>query len=341
MAWESIRGHDAAREQILSAHCRGRLAHAYLFAGPPGVGKHRFATELCKAYLCDNPPASLTACDRCPSCIQVMAGTHPDCFVAVTPEDKLELPIDTMREFCSKLALKPSRGTRKVGIVVDADDFNEESANVFLKALEEPPAGSMLVLLATAIDRQLPTIRSRCQVVRFHPLTDEAVGAILTEHGTTDPSRTQRLVRLAGGCPGRALALMDDALWAFRQTLMATLTVAKPDAVAFAAEWAQFVEEAGKEGAAQRERASHSIRLIIDLLQMALRVALGATHGIEDVSEQVSVRRLADRIDPDGLADLLDACTDADLHVGRRVQLVLVLEALADRLCRPAASWTV
>src|SRR5918995_6985068 len=133
MAWERIRGHDAAREQLLTAYGRGRLAHAYLFVGPPGVGKRLFAVELAKALLCDRPPAELTACDAWPSCAQVEAGTHPDFFTARKPEDKHDLPIDAVREFCSRLGLKPAKGGRKVGVVEDADDFNDESANCFLK----------------------------------------------------------------------------------------------------------------------------------------------------------------------------------------------------------------
>jgi DNA polymerase-3 subunit delta' len=107
MVWERIRGHDAARDQLLTAHGRGRLAHAYLFVGPPGVGKRLFAVELAKALLCDRPPAPLTACDACPSCAQVAAETHPDFFTVRTPEDKHELPVDAVREFCGKLGCSP------------------------------------------------------------------------------------------------------------------------------------------------------------------------------------------------------------------------------------------
>src|SRR3954464_6857915 len=132
MSWDRIRGHDEARRQFEAAVARGRLGQAYLFAGPDGVGKRLFARELAKALLCERPPAPLAACDRCPSCHQVEAGTHPDVFAIRTPDDKHELPIELMREFCTRMALKPTRGGRKVGIIEDADDFNEASANGFL-----------------------------------------------------------------------------------------------------------------------------------------------------------------------------------------------------------------
>src|SRR5438445_203593 len=108
MAWDRIRGHDPILKQFHTAFDRGRMAHAYLFLGPAGVGKRLFARELAKALLCENPPASLTACDRCAGCSLVEADTHPDFMVARKPEDKLELPIDTIRDLNEKLGLKPS-----------------------------------------------------------------------------------------------------------------------------------------------------------------------------------------------------------------------------------------
>src|SRR5688572_31956227 len=123
MSWERVRGHAAAVETFRTAADRGRLGQAYLFVGPEGVGKRLFARELAKALLCEQPPAPLTACDRCPACAQVEVDTHPDVFSVRTPEGKHELPIDAMLEFCAKMAMKPTRGGRKIGLVIDADDF--------------------------------------------------------------------------------------------------------------------------------------------------------------------------------------------------------------------------
>jgi DNA polymerase-3 subunit delta' len=334
MGWDRIRGHDAARQQLLAAVRRGRLAHAYLFVGPSGVGKHLFATELAKSLVCEKPTAPLTACDHCPACVQVAAGTHPDVFIARKPEDKHDLPVEAMRAFCGQLGLKPTRGARKVGVVEDADEFNDESANCFLKTLEEPPPGSTLILLASTTERQLPTILSRCQVVRFRPLSPADLRAVLAGHQIVDPGRVEQLVRLAGGSPGQALALAADAVWAFRQSLVTAMTAARPDPVGLAATAMRFVEEAGKESAAQRVRASLVVRLAMDVLQAAMRAAVGV---IVDGPDAQAAQRLADRLGPDELADRLDACTEADRLIDRKVQLVLVVESLADRLGRPPA----
>src|SRR6476619_39515 len=120
MSWDRVRGHAAALNSFRAASAAGRLGQAYLLVGPDGVGKRLFARELAKALLCERPPAPLAACDRCPACAQVEAGTHPDVFYLRTPEGKHELPMEEMRAFCAQMSMKPTRGGRKIGIVVDA-----------------------------------------------------------------------------------------------------------------------------------------------------------------------------------------------------------------------------
>src|SRR5262249_56704579 len=141
------------------------------------------------------PEGRFEACDRCPSCMQVEAGTHPDFFSAARPAESLEFPIKLMKELCQSFSLKSARGRGKVVLIDDADDLNEESANCFLKTLEEPPPRSVLILIGSSPERQLPTIVSRCQVVRFAPLPDELVDEVLAKNEIDDPPMRQRLVR--------------------------------------------------------------------------------------------------------------------------------------------------
>jgi DNA polymerase-3 subunit delta' len=247
VSWERVRGHEAQAEAFARAVRRGRLAHAYLFVGPTGVGKRLFAVELAKALLCEAPPGDgrLEACDRCPACAQVEVGTHPDFFTAARPTESAEFPIALMRELCQHFSLKAARGRGKVVVIDDADDLNAESANCFLKTLEEPPPGSVLVLIGSSTDRQRPTITSRCQVVRFRPLPAETVGELLQTGGVEDPETRERLARLGGGSPGQALALADPELWGFRRTLLTGLTRQRFDSVALAKAWTEFVQDAG------------------------------------------------------------------------------------------------
>ena len=334
MSWSHIRGHNAALETFHSAFTRGRLGQAYLLVGPDGVGKRLFAKELAKSLLCERSPAPLTACDACPACAQVEVGSHPDLLALRTPEGKHELPIDEMRQFCAQLSRKPGRGGRKIGIVEDTDDFNAASANSFLKSLEEPPPGGLLLLIATGTDRQLPTILSRCQVVRFNPLAHADLVAVLAAQGVEDPSHRDRLARLAGGSVARALALDDETIWKVREELIAGVTATRPNFTALAETWEAFVIAGKKDSAVQRTRASVVAGFLVDAMRQALRLALGASVPGLDPAEETRLRAFAERHGPDKLIALIEKCVEADYRLERHVQLILVIESVLEQFTK-------
>ncbi|QEL19675.1 DNA polymerase III subunit [Limnoglobus roseus] len=337
MAWERIHGHDAIRRQFQAAFARGRLGHAYLFTGPSGVGKRLFALELAKALLCESPLTPLTACDHCSSCALVTAETHPDVHVSRKLEDKNEYTVDVIAEVCKFLQLTPTRGTRKICLLEDGDDINEQSANKFLKNLEEPYPGTTIVILSTSADAQLPTIRSRCQIVPFSPLGAEAITKILAENEITDRAKADRLVRLAGGSAGQALALSDDAVWDFRATLLQALGSPRIASAPLVEKWSEFVESAGKESPAQRARASVVLRLLADLLSQAMRLAHGGGGDGLEPMEAEKLQRFADKVGVDGLVELLEKCVEADYWIDRRVQLPLLAELVVEKISRSVA----
>src|SRR3954463_5281833 len=191
--WHGILGHDDVVDRFRRTLASGRLASTYLFVGPPGVGKRRFALELAHSLLCTgNDEASLEPCGQCESCRMFAEGSHPDLELIGLPADKSTLPIELFigdREhrnqegLCRRIALRPFFGRRKVAIIDDADHFGIASANCLLKTLEEPPPSALLILIGTSPSRQLPTIRSRSQIVRFQPLDVETVAKILLDIG--------------------------------------------------------------------------------------------------------------------------------------------------------------
>lgn len=333
MAWSDVRGHDPARQQLLAAYSRGRLGHAYLFVGPAGVGKRRFATEFAKAILCERPAAEFTPCDHCPACAQVAAETHPDFAVFARLDDKLEFTVEVAQNVVGNLALRPVRGKGRVCVLDEADLLNEEAANCLLKSLEEPPHGSVLVLLATGTDTQLPTILSRCQVVRFNPLSTADLKLVLVDQGVTDAADLDRLARLSGGCVGRALALVDADVAAFRHTLLNAFTVTKPDAFTLARQVNEFVADAGKESGPKRERAAAVAGMLLDVLRAALRVSVGGAVPDGERTEREAVKQWA-AVGAERIAEAMEACAEADRLIDRRVQLEILIEQLADRLCR-------
>ena len=338
MSWKKVRGHDSLVRAFEEVIRRGRLGHAYLFVGPRGVGKRLFAFELAKALLCEADGDHLEACDRCPGCLQVEAGTHPDFVVAGRPEESLEVPIQTVREVCRSFGLKAVRGRGKVAILDDADDLNDAAANCFLKTLEEPPPRSVLLLIGTSPERQLPTILSRCQIVHFPPLEDKLVAELLRGQGVEDPAMIERLVSMSHGSVGEATALADPALWEFRSQLLESLAQPRPDSVAIGKRWTEFVEEAGTESSAQRRQAALALRLLIEFLNNVLACSVGKIPDAAPPGERKLLQELADRLGTDRILQLLERCLQADLHIERRVQLVLILEALGDALGRQATA---
>src|SRR3954464_12470122 len=240
--WHGIIGHDDVVDRFRRTLATGRLASTYLFVGPPGVGKRRFAIELAHSLLCtENDEATLEPCGRCESCRMFEAGNHPDLEVLKLPPDKSTLPIELFigdlahrnREgLCQRIGLRPFFGRRKVAIIDDADYFGIASANCLLKTLEEPPPSALLILIGTSPSRQLPTIRSRSQVVRFRALDVDTVANILVESGAVaDRKLAMRAAELSEGSVERARQLADPALWSFRDQLSSALAATPIDSV--------------------------------------------------------------------------------------------------------------
>ena len=332
MSWQQIRGHDAVRRRFEAAMQVGRLAHAYLFVGPGGVGKKRFAVELAKALLCEGRSVTFDACDQCAACHLVDANTHPDLIITGRPADKHDFPIDLIQELVQGLSLKPARGGRRITVVDDVNDFNEYSANCFLKSLEEPPPGSLLILIGTDAAFQLPTIRSRCQVIPFGSLSDAMVEVRLREAGIDDATQLQPLVRMAAGSPGAALALADPVLWPVRRKMLDTLAEPKPNAPALAKAWMECIESVGKDSALQRPRALQLVRLAIDLFHLALDASLGRALPADNPVEAGMIQKLSTRLGPAAIMDRLDRLVEAEMHIDRRVQLILAVEAAVDAI---------
>jgi len=331
MSWSAIHGHDAVLEQLRIAFKRGRLAHAYLFVGPSGIGKKRFAFEFAKALLCERSDGNLNACGSCPACKQFEVGAHPDFFFAEKPADKSELNIETVRAFADHLGMKSARGLRKIGILDDADWINDTSANFLLKTLEEPPSGTLLILLATAEESQLATILSRCQKVRFQPLGSEDLLKVLRELELGTEEHLARLAKLGAGTVEQAMALDSEGVLAFREAMLKGLADARPDTVGLSARWIAFVGEAGKEAKARRPRALAVIRLMMDFLRGCLAASVGSP------ANDPNAERLKAHAGPEEIAGMLEACDEAYANIESYAQPELVIEQLMDRLTvRPA-----
>jgi DNA polymerase III subunit delta' len=297
MALPQVVGHEHVFETFRRALEHGRLASTFLFVGPPGIGKWTTALSLAQALLCETTPSDqLEACQTCPGCQQVAAQTHPDLLLVRKPDDKNFIPIESfigdrdhrMREgLCHEIALKPFRGGRRIAIIDDADYLNQEGANCLLKTLEEPPHNSLIMLIGTSQQRQIPTIRSRCQIIRFGPLTDAQVAALLADRNMIeDHSRIATLATRADGSLRRALELSDPELDAARVPLLEHLSQPDVDSVTLATHLQQFVEAAGKDAPPRRARLRQVVLEAAEFYRSVMRQLSGVATRGDEVTDQ-------------------------------------------------------
>jgi DNA polymerase-3 subunit delta' len=342
--WRGILGHDEIVDQFRRTLASGRLASTYLFVGPTGIGKKRFALELATCVLCERTTdTSLEACGECESCQLLAAGNHPDLEIIGLPADKRQLSIElfvgneehrNQAGLCHWISLKPFLGGRRVAVIDDADHFNASSANCLLKTLEEPPPQSLLILVGTSPARQLPTIRSRTQIVRFQPLCEDHVSQILVDTGlVADEEWARRLAALSEGSIERAARLADSALVEFRGVLVKTLSAARPDSVRLARSVQSFVDEAGKEASRKRERLRAALGFAVDHYRANLRQYLDKTERIGTTSERSSPADASDDAGRlDAMVEGIDTCLKALEHVDRNANLGLVVQNWSEEL---------
>lgn len=207
MAFEQIWGQTNAITILRNALIYGRLAHAYLFVGPEGVGKHLTAVMLAKAMNCQWPSESGDCCERCPSCIKINSSNHAD-VILVEPDGEM-IKIDQIRGLQRRLHYRPMEGGRRACLIDPADKMNEAASNALLKTLEEPPEETHLFLITSRPHRLLSTIQSRCQWVKFKPLSSSQIIQILQRAHHLDLEKASFYASLAGGSAGQALSLSD------------------------------------------------------------------------------------------------------------------------------------
>lgn len=349
MSWLGIAGHDEIVEQFRRALARGRLASTFLFVGPEGVGKRSFAQRLAQSLLCQARPAALLdPCGHCAGCAQVLAGTHPDLLPVAKPRDRSEIPIalligsgdKRMHEgLCHDISLKPFMGGRRIAIIDDADFLNEEGANCLLKTLEEPPPQSVLILIGTSIDRQLPTIRSRAQIIRFQPLAPEALAKLLVEQGVVaDAGEARRIAAFSEGSLTRAGELSDPAMWSFRGKLLERLAEPQLDGVGLAKFVSAFVDEAGKDAPPRRARARLVVGFAVEFYRQIWRALSGAPASADDRELRTRVEQAAARwrAGPETAGACADRSLEALSQIDRNANQAVWIEAWGDELARLA-----
>lgn len=325
MKLEDFIGNRAQVESITAGLRAGRIANAYLLAGPAHVGKRTLSLLAAKILLCKNSEAA--PCHECSSCKRVEAadsgeGFHPD-LTLIEPQGAF-IKISQIRDdLIVKVRMPPSESARQVFIVNPAERMNAGAANAFLKSLEEAPGRSVFFLVSNNQTALLPTIRSRCQIYNFQRPAVAEIRRHLEERQNLPDGQAELIARLSQGAPGVA---MHFDLEGFRQLRSASL---------------QFVRLAMAEGpvtavfdlAAQLNKEKESFPEIFDLAQSIARDIMiissaGPDGGIINIDLQDDLLRLAEGRSPEDISSFISEMAEAMEPLNRNVRIDTISENL-------------
>lgn len=318
MSW-NLFGHEWAA-RLLQEHLQhGRFRHAYLFTGPAGVGRRTLALRFAQAVNCPQPPAPGVPCQSCRTCRQIEAMQHPDLAVVQAEQVGATLKVDQVRELLHSLSLAPYAARYRVALLLRFEEAHNAAANALLKTLEEPPDKVILLLTADSPDSLLPTITSRCDVLRLRPASRQALADWLREHKGLEQEEALTLAHLAGGRAGLALRLLADrkSQQVHIQRLLELLTANRVQRFAFA-------EPAARERGAARSLLQTWLMFWRDVLLVSTSSRVPLTY----LDFETQIVALAGQL-PAGAAQRLLQSHERSLDLlDRNINVRLLLESL-------------
>jgi len=361
MSFEEIFCQDKAIDILQRAFTSGKWAHAYIFAGPEGVGKFKTALEWARLLLCKDRAGekggadSAESCGSCESCRAIAADAHPDFNIIYkelaefTKDGKgkktpVDLPIDVIREFLiEKVSTRPTLSERKVFIVSEAERLNANSQNCLLKVLEEPPEYCCIVLLCTRLEKLLATTKSRCQIIRFGPIDEEIIFNKLKEMGIGQ-EKGRYFGRLAQGSLGLAcewarLELAEAGLYQIKKELVGSLVgfdfAEVPELAAkflekskkIAGIWTDIEKSTSKKDI-NRRAAKSVIGIIISALYDAMKLNVTPEEGAINFDQKQQIEKLAGQLDAEQLAERIADCYRVLRWIESGVNEKLIFEQL-------------
>ena len=310
MTFDTFIGNRKIIERLRTKLREKRFPHGLIFSGPDGVGKHTCALMVAKALNCQNAQLG-EFCDDCPACRKMDSGTHPDVITVSLEEEASQIKIAQVRQLLNTLDFQPLEGRNKVFIIDPADLLNAEAANALLKGLEEPPENSFFILITVNVHELLMTVRSRCQVYNFTPLTLDEI----RQHGVAD----ELTVRWSQGSIGRARSLDLAELKSERAVVLDFL-----ETVAHAKEehFQDLMGASAELGRAKQEFDSR-IAILAVLIADLLYVKEGAPERIVNVDIRERLVKLAARETADRLVRMGEFLrfieSSMKIHVNRQM----------------------
>lgn len=326
--FDQIIGHERPIRVLTSAIENDRIAHAYIFAGPDGIGKRTCALAFAASLNCETKSA--VACGTCQSCSKISQDIHPD-LVTVVPEGQF-IKIDQIRDIGRQSHFAPYEGRNRVFLFLEAHKMNPNAANALLKTLEEPRPNNVLILETSNPQQLLPTILSRCQRINFNPLSPDNIEKWTLEKVQSDPATARLLARLSGGSIGWVMQADVESIIERRRELLLELATLDPGNEIAISAFADRMTEAGTEP-----------ETTFELLKTFLRDAALISGGIEsdhliNIDIVDSIREYAARFSPKRLLAMGRSIGYAQRLLIRNVNKNLVAMSLALELVHPTGA---
>ncbi|MBE0500550.1 MAG: DNA polymerase III subunit delta' [Desulfuromonadales bacterium] len=320
MTFDQIIGHDRQKEFLRRTLAHNRLAHAYLFEGPQGVGKRLTALALARTVFC----AEATGCGDCIPCRKIDHNNHPDLHI-LEPDGK-QIKIEQIRNLQKTLAFKPVESTRRICLIDQADKMNPAAANSLLKTLEEPSAETLILLISARPEALLTTVLSRCQRLPFARLPQSCIESTLIEQRGYDQKEAHIIAALADGSFQMALDRDPTIYLERRIEILKQVTALSAGSIL-------PLMELAKELSTEKE----TIPQTLELLQAFYRDLLLYRHNrplesLINIDLQEKIRRIAAREDNGSILNKLDALNECQRNHERNVNPQLNLEVLLLRL---------
>lgn len=324
-------GHNWAVD-MLREHLRSKSSrHAYLFTGAEGVGKRTLAIRLIQAVNCPQAKTIGTPCMQsdCRVCRQVEALQHADLKVIEVPEGKSEIPIDLIRELTAFLSLSPYESLFKFGLLLNFQRATVQAQNALLKTLEESPERAKIIITADIPENLLPTIVSRCELIRLRPLAPGSIEDHLIREMGIDSSRALEADRLSGGRPGFAFRYLEDGAFQERrrQDIQDLVRVMNQSIV----EKMRYVEEEyprGRDMAQHRARAKGAIQTWQSFIRDVLLRSANPSAQVRNVDFIDLVDSISNRMTPQQAEGWITACDTAIRRIDGYCNLRLVMDNL-------------
>ncbi|MDD5285559.1 MAG: DNA polymerase III subunit delta' [Desulfuromonadaceae bacterium] len=285
MSFADILGHERIIDVLRRSLRSGKTSHSYIFEGISGCGRKKTALAFIQAQFCRVLPDD--ACGGCPSCRKVAGGNHADIHFIEPLPDKRDISIDQLRAMQRELSLRPYEAPRKCCIIEPAERMSVNAANSLLKTLEEPPGNALIILLTENAGMLLPTIRSRCQLIRFSNLPPEDLQTLLERTGITAETATL-LAPMSGGSMQQALEQDNESLAARREVVLTLLEKLDINSIG-------TVFDSSEELSGNRDETVETLDMMISFFRDAVHISAGNSNiinrNVRPAIESISMRR--------------------------------------------------